>query len=295
MAERAIVPTLSPPGDRTSGVLSAPGVCHINSSARGIWGAWSECWTCRRLIYVFFWRDVKVRYQQTILGATWAILQPLLTMLVFTLIFGRIAKVSSEGIPYPVFVYCGLLPWQFFAQGLNRSTASLVEHRYMLTKVYFPRMILPCSAVLAGLPDFAASLLVLLSLMMFYGIMPSGRIVFLVPLLALTAVVSFACGMTLSALNVRYRDVGYALPFFIQLLLFLTPITYPSSLVPQQWRPLFELNPLAYIVEGFRGALAGTAAPSFAHSLESLSVVVILLLVGILCFHHVARTLADVI
>ena len=293
MADRAIVPTVGAERDRA--LISLPEIRRVNGLPRGILAQWTECWKYRRLLYVFFWRDVKVRYKQTILGATWAILQPLLTMLVFTLIFGRIAKVSSEGLPYPVFVYCGLLPWQFFAQGLNRSTASLVEHRYMLTKVYFPRMILPCSAVLTGLPDFAASLVVLLGLMMFYEIMPSVRIVFVAPLLVLTAVIAFACGVTLSALNVRYRDVGYALPFFVQLLFFLTPITYPASLVPQQWRPMFNLNPLAVIVQSFRSALTGTAAPSLTQSLESVSVLAVLLLAGIMCFQCAERDLADVI
>ena len=254
----------------------------------------AELWRGRRLIYVFVWRDVKVRYKQTIIGAAWTVLQPFLTMLVFTLVFGRLAKVPTGGIPYPVFVYCGLLPWQFFSQGLLRSSNSLVDNRYLMTKLYVPRMVLPIASILSGLPDFAASLFVLLALMLSYGMVPTLGAIGIIPLLMFAATAALACGLLLSALNVRYRDVGYAIPFFVQLWLFVTPVAYPVTLIPNRWRAVYELNPMTSVVEGVRWALLGTN-DNWQHIAGSLLIVAILLVVGLLYFHRSQSSFADVI
>jgi lipopolysaccharide transport system permease protein len=218
----------------------------------------AELWEYRELLFFLAWRDVKVRYKQTALGAAWAILQPVLTMVVFSVFFGRLAGVPSNGVPYPVFVYVALLPWQLFAHVLADSSSSLINNERLITKVYFPRVLIPMSSVIASLPDFAISFVVLLGLLAWYGITPGLGVLTLPIWLALALVTAFGAGLLLSALNVRYRDVRYTMPFLTQLWLFLTPVAYPSSIVPEAWRPLFGLNPLAGVVEGFRWALLGT-------------------------------------
>jgi lipopolysaccharide transport system permease protein len=253
-----------------------------------------EAWDHRELLLFLTWRDISVRYKQTLLGAAWALLQPLLTTLVFAVFFGRLAGVPSDGIPYPVFAFCGLLPWQLFAYALTSSANSLVANEQLVTKVYFPRLIMPLSAVLAGLVDFTVALVILLVLMAHYRIAPT-RAVWTLPLfILLTVTAASAVGLSLSALNVRYRDVRHTLPFLTQIWMLATPIAYPSSLVPERLRAIYGLNPMAGVVEGFRWALLGGAAPG-AMLLVSTLVVLLGLSVSVLYFIRVERTFADVI
>lgn len=214
-----------------------------------------ELWSHRDLLYFLTLRDVKLRYKQTVLGALWAVLQPFLTMVVFTLLFGRLAKVPSDGLPYPIFVYAGLVPWQFFQNAVNQSGGSLVGNSQLVTKVYFPRMVIPGAAVLAALVDFAVASLIMFAMMAYYGIAPGLGIIMYPVLVILLAVVAGAAGMWMAALNVRYRDVKYVLPFTLQLGMFLTPVIYPPTFVPASWRWLLALNPLTGIIGGFRSAL----------------------------------------
>jgi len=211
-----------------------------------------DVWAYRELLYFLIWRDVKVRYKQTALGATWAILQPVMTMVVFSVFFGRLAKVPSDGIPYPVFAFAALLPWQLFAFALSESSNSLVGSQNLITKVYFPRLVIPISSVLAGLVDFSIAFAVLLGLMWFYGITPTAAIVFLPLFVAFAIVTALAVGLWLSSLNVKYRDVRYTIPFLTQFWMFATPVAYPSSLVPGKWHTLYGLNPMAGVVDAFR-------------------------------------------
>ena len=254
-----------------------------------------EVWQYRELLYFLTWRDVKVRYKQTVLGATWAIIQPLFMMLVFSLFFGRLARVPSDGIPYPVFALCGLLPWQLFAHALTESSNSLVGNQNLITKVYFPRLVIPIAAVLGGVIDFVIAFLLLLALMLYYGIVPGIAIVTLPGFLLLALLTALAVGLWLSALNAQYRDVRYTISFLVQFWLFATPVAYPSSLVPEKWRPLYGLNPVAGVVEGFRWALLGKSQAPGAMLWVSVSVVVVLLLGGLYYFRRMEQEFADVI
>ena len=255
----------------------------------------SEVWAYKELFYFFTWRDIQVRYRQTALGVAWAVIQPVLTMAVFSVFLGKLAGVPSDGVPYPVFVFCGLVPWQLFAYALGASASSLVSNERLVSKVYFPRLILPLSAVLAGLVDFVIALAALLVLMRLYGLWPGWAIVTL-PLFTLLAVATaIAVGLGLSALSVRYRDVRHALPFLTQFWLFATPIAYPSSLLPERLRPLYGLNPMAGVVEGFRWALLGQGNPPSALILVSTIVVVLGLALSLLYFLRVERSFADII
>jgi len=252
-----------------------------------------EVWAYRELLYFLTWRDVKVRYKQTLIGAAWAIIQPFFTMVVFSVFFGYLAKVPSDGIPYPIFVYCALLPWQLFAHALAESSNSIVGSQHLITKVYFPRLVAPIAAVCGGLVDFAISFLVLLGMMAFYGIVP-GLAVLTLPLFVLFAVVTaLAVGLWLAALNVQYRDVRYTLTFLTQLWLFATPVAYSSTLVPEGWRTLYGLNPMAGVVEGFRWALLGKAAPAGPLLMVSVAVVVLVLIGGLHYFARMEDTFAD--
>ena len=254
-----------------------------------------DIWEYRELLYFLVWRDIKVRYKQTVLGVAWAILQPILTMVVFSIFFGRLAKVPSDGIPYPLFAYCALVPWQLFANALTASGNSLVANQQLLTKVYFPRLVIPMSAVLAGLIDFGVSFLVLIGMMFYFGVVPTVAVLTL-PLLIMLAIASaLAVGLWLSALNVQYRDVQYTIPFLMQFWLFLTPIAYPSSLVPEKWRILYGLNPMAGVVEGFRWALLGKTNGIGSLIFVSALVVAILLFGGLVYFRRMERTFADVV
>src|SRR5882724_11507887 len=242
-----------------------------------------ELWDYRELLYFLTWRDVKVRYKQTALGAAWAIIQPLFMMLVFSLFFGRLAKVPSDGIPYPIFTFCALLPWQLFANALTESSNSLVGNQNLITKVYFPRLVVPIAAVLGGLVDFAVAFVILLLMMFYYGIVPTRAIVTLPAFILLAVLTALAVGLWLSALNVKYRDVRYTINFLIQFWLFATPVAYPSSIVPERWRALYGLNPMAGVVEGFRWALLGTQPPG-AMLAVSIAVVIVLLIGGLYYF-----------
>jgi lipopolysaccharide transport system permease protein len=254
-----------------------------------------KVWAYRELLFFLMWRDIKVRYKQTALGAAWAILQPVMTMVVFSVFFGRLAGIPSDGVPYPVFAFAALLPWQLFAYALSESSNSLVVSQNLITKVYFPRLVIPLAAVLAGLVDFAITFVVLLILMWSYRIVPTAAVLWL-PLFVLLAIATaLAVGLWLSSLNVKYRDVRYTIPFLTQLWLFATPVAYPSTLVPDQWRPILGLNPMAGVVEGFRWALLGTSKGPGLLLAVSVIVVAALLIGGLIYFRQAEQTFADLV
>jgi len=254
-----------------------------------------EIWESRELLYFFVWRDLKVRYKQTAIGVAWVFLQPVLAMTVFTLFFGRLAKMPSEGLPYPVFYYTALLPWMYFSAALANSTNTVVEHQRVITKVYFPRMILPFSAVLSGLVDFAIGFLLLIGLMLYYHLVPTVATL-LVPLFLFLAVATaLAFGLWLSALNAIYRDVRYVIPFLVQFWLFASPVAYPSTLVPERWRWLYGLNPMAGVIEGFRWALTGHGQAPSGLLLVSTATVLLLLFGGVVYFQKMEGTIADMV
>jgi homopolymeric O-antigen transport system permease protein len=253
-----------------------------------------ELWNYRDLLWLLAWRDVRVRYRQTVLGVGWAVLQPLVTILVFSLVFGRLAKVPSDGAPYPVFTFSALLPWILFSVALTRAASSLVSNAALLTKVYFPRLVLPLGSVLTSLVDFAISLVVLLGLMAWYRIVP-GPAVLLIPLFVVyTVVAAWAVGIWMAALNVRYRDVNFALPFLVQIGLFVSPVVYSASLVPASVRILYDLNPMTLVIQGFRWALLGAPAPSSLMFI-SIPLVALLLVSGVFYFRRTERFFADII
>ena len=254
-----------------------------------------DLWQYRELLYFLAWRDFKVRYKQTVLGAAWAILQPLFTMVVFSIFFGHLGKIPSDGLPYPIFAYCALLPWSLFAHALNQSSNSLVNNQSLITKVYFPRLIIPIAPLFVGLVDFGVAWLVLIGMMVFYGLAP-GPAILATPFFILLAVLTaLAVGLWLSALNVQYRDVRHTIPFLTQLWLFATPVAYPSSLLPEPWRSLYGLNPMAGVVEGFRWALLGTPhAPAVLIAVSSAAVLT-LLLGGLWYFTRLERSFADIV
>jgi len=254
-----------------------------------------ELWEYRELLYFLIWRDIKVRYKQTVLGASWAIIQPLFTMVVFSLFFGQLGKMPSDGIPYPIFSFAALVPWTFFANGLNQSSNSLVGSSNLITKVYFPRLIVPLAAVLSGVVDFAVSFAVLLVMMFFFGIVPTLNFLWLPLLLLLAFIASLGIGLWFSALNVEFRDVRYLITFVTQLWLFATPIAYPSSMLPQPWRTLYGLNPMAGVVEGFRWALLGTNTAPGPIIAVSSTVAIIVLITGAFYFRRMERTFADLV
>ena len=254
-----------------------------------------ELWEYRELLYFLTWRDIKVRYKQTVLGAAWAIIQPFFTMIVFSFFFGKLAKVPSDDIPYPIFSYAALVPWQFFANGLNQSSTSLVASANLIKKVYFPRLVVPVSAVISGGVDFVLAFVVLLGMMLFYGIVPTAVVVWLPLLLLLALVTSLGVGLWLTAMNVQFRDVRYAVPFLVQAWMFATPIAYPSSLLDEPWRTLYGINPMAGVVEGFRWALLGTETAPGLIIIASALVAVGLLVSGTFYFRRMEKTFADVV
>jgi lipopolysaccharide transport system permease protein len=254
-----------------------------------------ELWQFRELAYFFVWRDIKVRYKQTAIGAAWAILQPLMTMLVFTLFFGRLAKMPSGGVPYPIFYLSAVLPWTYFSTALLNATNSVVEQRGVITKVYFPRLILPLSAVFSGLLDFALGFVIFLVMMLFYHTAPGGAIFLFPAFLLLAVATALGAGLWLSALNAIYRDVRYAVPFVVQFWMFASPVAYPSSLVPEKWRWLYGLNPMAGVIEGFRWALTGKGQPPDLMLAVSSAAVVFMLLGGMFFFRKMEATVADVV
>ena len=254
-----------------------------------------DLWEYRELLYFLVWRDLKVRYKQTVLGAAWAIIQPLLLMLVFTVFFGRLIGVPSEGLPYSIFAYTALLPWQLFARALSDASVSLVANERVITKVYFPRLLVPAAAVISSLVDFAIAFVLLLGMMLFYGVYPGSAIIALPVFILLALIAALGVGFWLSALNVIYRDVRYTLPFLTQLWMFATPVVYPSSLVPREWWFLYSLNPMVGVVEGFRWSLLGKAAPSETMLVVSAAAVLFIFGAGIVYFGRMEQTLADVI
>jgi len=254
-----------------------------------------ESWEYRELIYFFVWRDLKVRYRQTILGVSWAVLQPFLTMVILSLFFGRLAKIPSDGLPYPVFSYAALVPWTFFASSLTTASNSIISSSNMLKKIYFPRMTLPIAAVLSGLVDLFLALLVLLGMMLVYGLVPTANVLWLPALLLLTLVTSLGASLWLSAMNVQFRDVRYAVPFLIQAWMFATPVAYPSSLLSEPWKTVYGLNPMAGVVEGSRWALLGTDTAPGLIILVSTLVAVALLLSGAYYFRRMEKSFADVV
>ena len=253
-----------------------------------------QTWAYRELLYFLIWRDVKVRYKQTVLGAAWAIIQPLFTMIIFTLFFGRLAGVPSDNVPYPVFVYAGLLLWTFFANSLANSGNSLVGSQNLLTKVYFPRIIIPAATVGAGLVDLAIAFVVLAGLMLYYGIAITWSVMLLPVIIGLTTLLALGVGMWLSALNVKYRDVRFALPFLIQLWMFLSPIIYPSSFVPPRWRWLLTLNPLTGLIDGFRAALFASRI-NWNTLAISAAITLAMLVYAAYVFKRMERTFADIV
>jgi len=249
----------------------------------------------RELLYFFVWRDLKVRYKQTAIGVAWVVLQPLMSMGVFTLFFGRLAKLPSDGLPYPVFYFAALAPWTYFATALATATNVVVANQRVITKVYFPRLILPLSSVMSGLVDFGISFVVLLALVLRYGLRPGVHAIWLPFLLLLALATALGVGLWLSALNALYRDVQYVMPFLVQFWMLASPVAYPSSLVPAKWRWLYGLNPMAGVIEGFRWALTGHGQPPGELMLASAAVVVVLLFGGLLFFQRMEGTVADLV
>ena len=267
----------------------------IRAGAGGLALPWGELWAYRELLYFLVWKELKVRYKQTVLGAGWAILQPVLTMVVFTVFFGRLGGLPSEGLPYPVFTYAALLPWMLFAHVLTQSSQSIVNNQSLITKVYFPRLLIVLAPLGVGLVDFALAFAVLVVMMLGYGILPGPAVLALPLFVALAALTAVAAGVWLAALNVRYRDVRYTVPFMMNLWLFASPVAYPASLVPEGWRWLYALNPMAGAVEGFRWALLGRGGMPAALVGPSLAVTVLLLVTGLVYFGRVEQTFADIV
>jgi lipopolysaccharide transport system permease protein len=255
----------------------------------------AELWHHRELLFLLAWRDATVRYKQSVVGIGWAAIQPLLMMAIFSVVFGRFAKLPSDGVPYPLFALCALLPWNYFARALTDSSNSLVGSSHLITKIYFPRLILPISKVFSGLIDFGVALVLLAILMAWYRVTPSLGILFLPLFIAVTVLTAFAAGLWLTALNVKYRDVAFVVPFLAQAWMFASPVAYSSAIVPAGWRRIYALNPMVGVIEGFRWALLGQAAPRLELMLPSLGMIALLLVSGLLYFRRMERTFADLI
>src|SRR5258707_7821932 len=264
-----------------------PAVVRIEARRRWLALDLPELWAYRELLYFFVWRDIKVRYKQTVIGAAWAFLQPLMTMLVFSLFFGRLAKTPSQGLPYPIFYYCALLPWTYFQTATQTATNIVVDQQRVITKIYFPRVVLPISAVLSGLLDFAISFGVFLVMMVYYHMVPTRAVIWLPAFTLLAVLTALGVGLWLSALNALYRDVRYVLPFLVQFWMFASPVAYPSSLVPAKWRGLYGLNPMTGVIEGFRWALTGHGQPPGGLIAASSAAVGLLVLGGLIYYHAV--------
>ena len=255
-----------------------------------------DLWVYRELVFFMIWRDIKVRYKQTMLGAAWAVIQPVMTMLVFTFIFGSVAKVPTDGIPYPIFSYTALLPWGLFVAALNQASRSLTSNNNMITKVYFPRLVLPIASVLAGLVDFAIAFVILIGLMFYYKVSPAWNVLWALPLFMLLAIVTaLGVALWLSAINVKYRDVNYALPFLTQFWLFITPVAYSANVIAEKWQLVYSLNPMAGVVDGFRWALLGAGGAPDITLWVSASISLVILVTGLFYFRNMERTFADTI
>ncbi|RPI84702.1 MAG: ABC transporter permease [Chloroflexi bacterium] len=290
-----IVETSSPAPNAHLGRDNRDLIVHIKP--RNKWASLKldDLWRYRELLYFFAWRDLKVRYKQTVLGAAWAVLQPFLTMVVFSIFFGRLAEIPSDNLPYPVFAYSALVPWTFFANSLTHASNSIVSNAGMVKKTYFPRLTLPVATVMTGLIDFTLALCVLIGMMLYFRIVPTINIVWLPLLLLLALITSLGASLWFAALNVRFRDVRYIVPFLVQFWLFLTPIAYPSSLVPEQWRLIYSLNPMVGVVEGFRWALLGTDTTPGPIIIVSSLVALFMLVAGTFYFRNMERSFADIV
>lgn len=249
----------------------------------------------RELLFFFVWKEVKVRYKQTVIGGLWAVLQPLMTALVFSLFFGRLASLPSQGLPYPIFFFSALLPWTYFASSVMNATDAMVENRRVITKVYFPRIILPLASTLSPLVDFALAFVVLLIMLVVYGVVPGWKILLLPGFLLLAVLTAMGAGLWLAALNALYRDIKYVTPFLIQIWMFLSPVVYPASLIPEKWQWLYGLNPMAGVIEGFRWCLTGSGQPPGAALPVSAAAVVVILLLGLANFNRMEGSIADTV
>ncbi|MFV1977997.1 MAG: ABC transporter permease [Myxococcota bacterium] len=275
--------------------LDIPQITHIRP-ARGWFPANpGEAWDYRELLFFLVWRDVKVRYKQTAIGALWAVIQPVLTMVVFSIFLGRLAGVPSDGHPYPVFTYAALLPWTFFANGLIQSSGSVVANANLVTKVYFPRIVIPLASVLAGVFDLLIAGGVLVGLMWYYGLGFQSRQLWSVAFLLMALVVAFGVGLWLSALNVRFRDVRHAVPFLTQIWLFASPVAYPTSLLDERWRAIYGLNPMVGVIDGFRWSLLGGEQPLGIEVWVSAGASILILMSGIFFFYRMERSFADIV
>ncbi|MBN1217549.1 MAG: ABC transporter permease [Anaerolineae bacterium] len=280
---------------KSEGIVTSIPTTRIEPSKGWVSLRLDKLWAYRELLYFFVWRDIKVRYKQTVMGASWAIIQPLFTMVIFSLFFGRLAKVPSDGLPYPIFSYAALVPWTFFANALNQASNSLVQNANMLKKVSFPRMTMPIATVFAGIVDFVLAFSVLLGMMFFYGLVPTINALWLPLFLLLALATSLGVSLWLSAMNVQFRDVRYITPFLVQAWLFATPIAYPSSLLSKPWRTLYGINPMVGVVEGFRWALLGTDTAPGPILIVSTLVALGLLVSGAFYFRRMEKTFADVV
>jgi lipopolysaccharide transport system permease protein len=255
-----------------------------------------DLWVYRELVFFMIWRDIKVRYKQTLLGAAWAVIQPVMTMLVFNFLFGTVAKVPTDGIPYPIFSYTALLPWGLFVTALNQGSRSLTSNNNMITKVYFPRLVLPVASVLAGLVDFAIAFVILIGLMWYYKVQPTLSVIWTLPLFLILAILTaLGVALWLSAINVKYRDVNYALPFLTQFWLFITPVAYSAKVISEKWQLVYSLNPMAGVVNGFRWALLGAGDGPDAALWVSAAISLVVLVSGLFYFRNMERTFADTI
>jgi homopolymeric O-antigen transport system permease protein len=281
-------PDSIPQGAQAPAIVIDPVDSHIRLDLK-------DLWHYRELLYFMIWRDVKVRYKQTAIGASWALFQPVMTMVIFTVVFGYFARLPSDGLPYPIFAYTALLPWTYFSQALTRSAGSLVSNANLISKIYFPRLIIPLAAALSPLLDFGLTFLVLLGMMVWFGIIPTWALLMLPFFLLLAVMTALAGGLWLTALDVQYRDIGLIVPFFIQLWMFASPVAYPVSLVPERWQLLYGLNPLVGVIEGFRWAILGKGSVNFELIAISILVVVVALLSGLIYFKRTERTFADII
>ncbi len=270
---------------------------HVRIEPRSSWLAvdWREVWHFRELLFFLVWRDVKVRYKQTIIGIAWVVLQPLVASFIFAIIFGNFARMPSDNLPYVIFAMGGLVPWNFFANSIQRGTGSLVGSAGLISKVYFPRLIIPVASILAGLVDLAVVLIALLVLMLLWGVVPTFAIITLPLMLLLAFGIALGASLGLTAINVQYRDVGYAMPVVMQLWLYATPVIYSSSLIPENWRWLYGLNPMVGVIGGFRWALFGTGMPPLVELAFSLSVMIAMLVGGVLLFNRMESKFADVV
>ncbi len=257
---------------------------------------WKDLWRYRELFGFLAWRDILVRYKQTIVGVAWGVLRPLLTMFILTIVFGKLAKLASAGVPYPILVFCGMLPWQFFSNALAESGNSLVMNSGMISKVYFPRMIIPASSIIASFVDFLISVIIMIILMLWYGVAPSLHCIFLPLFIALAIMAAFGAGLWTSALMVRYRDFRFIVPFIVQFGLYISPVGFQSSIVPEQWRLLYSINPMVSVIDGFRWAVLGDSQslywPGFG---LSIAIIIFMLISGIAYFRKTEKTFADII